>query len=139
MFTTAAQRFRDARRLILFATLMAFTAGVVTYLRYDMTVGILPLPLYTGLVYAVLIGAAATISSIVLPVLGAFIEATAISRLGVALAAYGSPDFGLALQQSPFLSATAVVGGAILIRKATAHPSAQGWAFLGHLPSRRIL
>ncbi|MCB2114804.1 MAG: hypothetical protein KDE00_00495 [Rhodobacteraceae bacterium] len=133
-----AQRFRSARALIAFVTLMSFTAGVVTYLRYDIVVHGLPLPIFTGLLYAALIGTAALFTSIALPALRAMIEAAAISRLGVATVSFGLPEFGQALQHSPMLSATVIVGGAILIRKFSEHPRARDWAPLRHLPSRQI-
>ena len=112
-----SQRFSEARRLILFATVMAFAAGVVSFLRYDVAIHGLPLPIITGALYALFVGTAATVTSVLLPALCAMIEAVAISRLGVAVAAFGAPDFGLALHQSPLFGAAAVIGGAILVRK----------------------
>lgn len=117
MLATAVQRFREAQRLILFATLLSFAAGVMTFLRYDLVVHGMPLPLFTGLLYAGFVGTAAAVTSIVLPALRAMIEAAAISRFGVALAAFGLPEFGAAIQQSPLFSATLIVAGAIAIRK----------------------
>ena len=138
MAAVIAERFRSARALILFVTIMSFTAGVIAFLRYDAVVYGLPLPIFTGLVYATLIGSAALVTSIALPALRAMIEAAAISRLGVATASFGLPEFGAALQHSPMLSATAIVGGAILIRKLSEHPRARDWAPLRRLPSRQI-
>lgn len=139
MLGLVGQRLHDARGLIRFATAMAFAAGVIAYLRHDATVHGMPLPLFTGLVCALVVGTAAAVTSIVLPALGVFIEAAAIARLGAAVAAFGSPEVGTALQHSPLLSATVIVGGTILIRKATAHPAAGRWPVLGLLPSRRAV
>ncbi|MDW4549837.1 hypothetical protein R5H32_10770 [Defluviimonas sp. D31] len=112
-----SQRFSEARRLILFATVMAFAAGVVSFLRYDVAIHGLPLPIITGALYALFVGTAATVTSVLLPALCAMIEAVAISRFGVAVVAFGAPDFGLALHQSPLFGAAAVIGGAVLVRK----------------------
>lgn len=132
------QRLRAARGLILFATIMAFAAGVIGFLRHDVTVHGLPLPLFTGLVTALVVGAAATATSVLLPALAAFVEATAIARLMAALAAFSHPEFGAAMQQSPFLAATVVVGGAIALRRLASLPVAQRSPVLAALPSRRL-
>jgi hypothetical protein len=131
------RRLREARRLILFATGMAFAAGVIAFLRHDVTVHGMPLPLFTGLLYAGFVGAAATVTGVALPALGPFVEATAIARLGAAVLAFGSPEAGAALQQSPLLGATVVVGGAVVIRWLAALPAARRWPALAFLPSRR--
>lgn len=133
-----AQRLRAARHLILFATLMAFAAGVIGFLRHDLTVHGVPLPLFTGLVTALIVGTAATAISVVLPAHAAFVEATAIARLAAAVAAFGYPEFGTALQQSPFLSATVVVGGAITLRCLASLPAARRSPVFAALPSRRL-
>lgn len=133
-----AQRLRAARHLILFATFMAFAAGVIAFLRYDISVRGLPLPIFTGLVYASLVGTAVTVTSVALPALAAFVEATAISRLVAAIAAIAMPEFGHAMQTSPFPGATVVVAGAIVIRKLTTLVTARRPALLGLLPSQRI-
>lgn len=132
------RRLRDARGLILFATGMAFAAGVVAFLRHDATIHGMPLPLYTGLLYAGLVGAAATATSAALPALGPFVEATAIARLGAAVLAFGSPAAGATLQQSPLLGATVVVGGAVAIQRLAALAAARDWPALAFLPSRRL-
>ncbi len=138
MLGLVGQRLRDARRLILFATGMAFAAGVIAFLRHDVTVHGMPLPLFTGLLYAGFVGAAAAVTSVALPALGPFVEATAIARLGAAVLAFGSPEAGAALQQSALLSATVVVGGAVMIRRLAALPAARAWPALALLPSRRL-
>lgn len=126
------QRLRRETRLLGFVTALAFLAGFVMYLRYDVTVRGMPLPLFTGLVYAGFVGTAATVVSLILPALRAMIEAAAISRLGVALAAYGMPEFGLKLAMSPLLSATFVVLGAIVVRKLFCFETLARWSVLSH-------
>lgn len=138
MLALVGQRLRAARRLILFATLMAFAAGVIGFLRHDITVHGVPLPLFTGLVTALVVGTAATVTSVLLPALAAFVEATAIARLAAAVAAFGHPEFGAAMQHSPLLAATVVVGGALVICRLTAHPAAREWSVIAFLPSRHI-
>ena len=130
------KRLRAARRLILFATLMAFAAGVIGFLRHDITVHGVPLPIFTGLVTALVVGSAATLTSVLLPALAAFVEATA--RLAAAGAAFCYPELGTVLQQSPLLSATVVVGGAIALRRLAELPAARRSPVLAALPSRRI-
>ncbi len=132
------RRLHDARSLILFATAMAFAAGVVGFLRHDITVHGMPLPLFTGLVSAAVVGLAAVATSVVLPALGPFVEATAMARLGTAVAAFASPGFGAALHHSPMLSATVVVAGAVAVRKLVTLPAARHWPVLAMLPSRRL-
>lgn len=132
------KRLRAARRLILFATLMAFAAGVIGFLRHDITVHGVPLPIFTGLVTALVVGSAAALTSVLLPSLAAFVEATAIARLAAAVAAFCYPEFGTVMQQSPLLSATVVVGGAIALRRLAELPAARRSPVLAALPSRRI-
>src|SRR5690606_11529179 len=138
MVGLVGRRLRAARRLILFATLMAFAAGVIGFLRHDITVHGVPLPLFTGLLTATVVGVAATLTSVLLPALAAFVEATAIARLAAAVAAFGHPEFGTAMQQSPLLAATVVVGGALVIRRLTTHPGAREWSVIASLRSRHI-
>lgn len=116
-----AQRLREARRLLAVVTLLAFAAGGLMYLRYDAVVFGMPLAVFTGLTYAVVVGTAAAITLVVLPALAAMIEAMALARFGVALAAAGFPDFGLALVTSPMLSATTIVLGAVVVRRLRSH------------------
>ena len=89
-------------------------------------------------VTALVVGTAATVTSVLLPALAAFVEATAIARLAAAVAAFGHPEFGAAMQHSPLLAATVVVGGALVIRRLTAHPAAREWSVIAFLPSRHI-
>lgn len=132
------KRLRAARRLILFATLMAFAAGVIGFLRHGIQVHGVPLPLFTGLVTALVVGSAATLTSVLLPALAAFVEATAIARLAAAVAAFLYPEFGTVMQQSPLVSATVVVGGAIALRRLAELPAARRSPVLAALPSRRL-
>lgn len=132
------KRLRAARRLILFATLMAFAAGVIGFLRHDITVHGVPLPIFTGLVTALVVGSAAALTSVLLPSLAAFVEATAIPRLAAAVAAFCYPEFGTVMQQSPLLSATVVVGGAVALRRLASLPAARRSPVFAALPSRRL-
>lgn len=128
MTSTIATRFHDARGLVLFATTLAFAAGVIGFLRHGGAVYGLPVPLFTGLVYAAFVGTAALATSIALPALGAMIGAVAISRLGTAVLSFGWPDFGTALQHSPMLSATVVVGGALVVRRLAPERAFARWS-----------
>lgn len=114
---TCLHRLRTERRLLVFVTAMAFLAGVLLYLRYDIWVRGMPLPLFTGLLYATFVGTAAAVTLMVVPALRLMIEAVAISRLGVAVAAFGVPEFGAKLIASPIFSATVVILGAIVAKE----------------------
>lgn len=114
---TCLHRLRTERRLLVFVTAMAFLAGVLLYLRYDIWVRGMPLPLFTGLLYATFVGTAAAVTLMVVPALRIMIEAVAISRLGVAVAAYGMPAFGAKLITSPIFSATVVILAAIAVKE----------------------
>ncbi len=122
------RRLREERRLIAFATTLAFAAGCLMYLRYNVTVFGMPLPLFTGLFYAGFIGTAVTVTTLLLPALRSLVEAVAISRFGVALAAFVSPEFGVKLIASPILSATVVLLGAFAIRRLLALESLSRWS-----------
>jgi hypothetical protein len=117
LFAHLCRRLRDNRRVLAVATLLAFAAGGLMYLRYDAVVFGMPLAVFTGLTYAVVVGTAAAITLVVLPALAAMIEAVAVSRFAVALAAAGFPDFGQAMVTSPMLSATTIVLGAVVVRR----------------------
>jgi hypothetical protein len=121
LFAHLRRRLRDNRRVLAIATLLAFAAGGLMYLRYDAVVFGMPLAVFTGLTYAVVVGTAAAITLVVLPALATMIEAVALARFGVALAAAGFPDFGQALVTSPMLSATTIVLGAVVVRRLRRH------------------
>lgn len=127
-----ARRLRRETRLLGFVISLSFLAGFVMYVRYDVVVMGMPMPLFTGLLYAGFVGTAATLVSLLLPALRAMIEAAAISRLGVAMAAYGVPEFGLKLATSPLLSATVIVVGAVLVRKLFGTAAFAHWSVLAH-------
>ncbi|MDI3335466.1 hypothetical protein QKW60_03520 [Defluviimonas aestuarii] len=127
-----ARRLHRETRLLGFVISLSFLAGFVMYVRYDVMVFGMPMPLFTGLLYAGFVGTAATLVSLLLPALRAMIEAAAISRLGIALAAYGVPEFGLKLATSPLLSATVIVVGAVLVRKLFGTATFAHWSVLAH-------
>ncbi|MCV2871425.1 hypothetical protein OEZ71_03855 [Defluviimonas sp. WL0050] len=132
LLTRFARRLRRETRLLRFVIGLSFLAGFVMYMRYDVIVMGMPMPIFTGLFYAAFIGTTATIVSLLLPALRTMIEAAAISRLGVALAAYGVPEFGLKLAMSPLLSATVIILGAVLVRKLFRTEAFAHWSVLAH-------
>ncbi|MEZ5797184.1 MAG: hypothetical protein R3D63_06735 [Paracoccaceae bacterium] len=70
---------------------LAFAAGVLLYLRHPGHVGALPVPLYTGLLYAGLITPAAVLTALFLPALTALSDAVQLSRLAFASAVAAFP------------------------------------------------
>ncbi|MEX5730173.1 hypothetical protein Ga0609869_003526 [Rhodovulum iodosum] len=96
------------------ASLISFVAGFVIYARYQVTIFDLPAPVAAGLLYAVVVGAAALLTAIFLPRLRFMVEAMAFGRLIYAGLSHEFPEFGTLMASSPFYSATAVVAGGIL-------------------------
>lgn len=108
--------YRERRRLLL-VTSLAFVAGYVFYLRADVQILGLPLPLVTGAIYAGVVGPTALFFCLVLPSIRFMIEAVAISRLIFSLFVFSAPDIGYRLLASPFLTALVVVTGGILVSR----------------------
>lgn len=106
----------DNRYRIGFAVVMAYIAGVIFYMNYDVQVFGMPLPIFTGLIYGVVVGPAAYLTCLFLPAFTTLIETTAVSRLFLAIGVANYPETGKNIMASPVATATIVVGGAILLR-----------------------
>lgn len=91
------------------ASAISFLAGLVIYARFQLTVFGLPLPLFAGLVYAVIVAIAALLTALVLPRLRFMAETMALGRLVCAGSSHEFPEFGQLLAGSPFFRATAIV------------------------------
>ena len=110
MLAGLKQAFYQERRRIYFVTLLAFVAGILFYDHVDHQIAGLPGPFAIGLIYAALIGFAATVICLIAPSFRFMIEAIAISRLGVATLAYYAPGVGDVIIADPLLNAVIVVG-----------------------------
>ena len=104
------QAIYQERRRLYFVTLSAFVAGVLFYAHIDIELAGLPAPFVVGLVYAFVIGIAATIVCLLAPSFRFMLEAIAISRLCVAWIAFSAPGVGHVVISSPILNACIVVG-----------------------------
>ena len=101
---------------------LALVAGLSGYLMYsgiELRIGMLPFAVAAGLIYFGVVGTMATVLIMLKPAFGTLLELMAVSRLVVALAVVQNPEFGARVISSPMLSATLVVGGALLMRFAT--------------------
>lgn len=108
------QTLRQKRGRIAFVTVLAFFSGVVLYLRTDILILGIPLPLVTGLLYAAIIGPATIAIFAFLPALSRMIENLALSRLSVSVFVFIFPGPGDVLLASPHLMAAFVVAGGFL-------------------------
>ena len=109
--------YRERKRLT-FVTALAFLAGVVLYLRSDIThVGSVPVPLLTGIIYAAIIGPTALFFCLFLPSIRFMIEAIAVSRLVFAFFVFFVPEVGYQVLASPFATATVVVVGGFFVSR----------------------
>ena len=103
--------YRERRRLT-FVSAMAFVAGVLMYLPAPAYLGGVHISVITGLIYAVIVGAAALIVCMALPRMRFMIEAVAISRLFLSIFVLAVPQVGFQILASPLLTAFIVVAGA---------------------------
>ena len=110
MLAGLKQAFYQERRRIYFVTLLAFVAGMLFYNHIDFQIAGLPGPFAIGLIYAGLIGFAATVICLVAPSFRFMLEAIALSRLAVATLAYYAPGVGDVIIADPLLMAVIVVG-----------------------------
>jgi hypothetical protein len=101
------------RRRLTLAGALAFVAGYALYAHIPLTAFGLPLPVFTGLVYTVIVVLAASVTSYAFPRLRHLIDGVAVTRL--AFATWVVVAHGQAIAASPALSATIVVGGAALL------------------------
>lgn len=103
---------------VLVITAAAGLSGCLFYSHVPLQVGPLALWQLAGLLYAGMVGVSTGFIFAFLPKLRQFVEFTAMSRLGLALAATWHPEAAVRLLASPMLNATLVVGIAILLRYA---------------------
>ena len=108
---------REKRRLG-FVMLMGYLAGWLFYLRVDVQIGGVPLPLVTGVLYAVLLSLSTLAICIVAPSLCFMIEPLAVSRLVISIFVVTNPGPGGEILTNPLLMAGLVVGGAVFISRA---------------------
>jgi hypothetical protein len=107
----AAQRPRALRVAVL-----AFLAGLLLYLGRPGQVGGLPVPLFSGLLYAAVVTPTAVATALVLPGLTALSDAVQWARLGFAAAVAAFPALLRPVADQPVLAATLVIlGGAVLV------------------------
>ena len=114
---TIPRRIYSERRRLLLVTALAFVAGYIFYMPIDVNVFGMPVPVFTGTLYAVFVGVAALMTCLFLPALRFTIEAIALSRLVFALTVVQFPEIGFKLMASPFANATIVVGGAFVLNR----------------------
>jgi hypothetical protein len=116
------------RRRALRVAVLAFTAGLLLYLGRPGAVGGLPVPVYTGLLYAAFVTPAAVMTAIWLPGLTALSDAVQWARLGFSAAVAAFPALMRPVADQPILSATVVIlcGTGLLAlgkrRRRLAHP-----------------
>ena len=109
--------FRGQSKRIARVTALAFFAGALFYLRHDIFVFGLPLPLMTALLYAAIIAPVTFAILAFLPAFGAMIEYLALSRFFVASTAFYFPAIGAELLASPLLMAAFIIAGGVLIAR----------------------
>ena len=107
---------RESRR-ILSVTALAFFTGALFYLRHDLSVQGIPLPLITALLYASIIAPITIGMLMFLPAWGAMIEYLALSRFFVASTVFYFPVIGAELLASPLLMAALVIAGGLVIAR----------------------
>ena len=108
---------RGQSKRIARVTALAFLAGALFYLRHDIFVFGIPLPLMTALLYAAIIAPSTFAILMFLPAWGAMIEYLALSRFFVASAVFYFPTIGPDLLASPLLMAAFIIAGGILIAR----------------------
>ncbi len=104
--------YLERRRLTLIGA-MSFAAGATLYSHLGVGQTGLPIPLMAGLVYMVAVVVAATVTTLLLPGLKRVTDTVAVTRLGFALWVAATHSYELV--SSPLISATIVVGSALLL------------------------
>jgi predicted membrane metal-binding protein len=107
---------RESKR-ILSVTALAFFAGALFYLRHDLSIQGMPLPLITALLYATIVAPITVGILMFLPAWGAMIEYLALSRFFVASTVFYFPVVGAELLASPLLMAALIIAGGLLIAR----------------------
>jgi hypothetical protein len=106
----AAQRQRALR-----VAALAFMAGLLLYLDRPGAVRGLPVPIFTGLLYAAFVTPAAVATALWLPGLTALSDAVQWARLGFAAAVAAFPAALRPWADQPLISATVVILGGMAI------------------------
>ena len=112
MYRIPRHVYFERRRLTL-AGVLAFVAGYALYAHINALAFGMPFPVFTGLLYAVFVVLAAAVTSYLLPNLRRLIDGVAVSR--IAFAIWVVAVHGQEIAASPMISATIVVGGAIVL------------------------
>lgn len=109
-----AQKIRALR-----VAALAFSAGVLFYLGHPGHVGAIPVPVFTGILYAAFITPAAVVMAALLPALTTLSDAMQWSRLTFASLVATFPALR-PLADAPLISATAIIalGSALVWLKA---------------------
>lgn len=111
-----AQLHRDRRRILL-VTAMAYLAGALFYLPFDILIGGVHIALVTGAIYAGVVGCAAVIVCLLFPAMRFMIEAIAVSRLILSCVVFAMPQLGGLLLGNPLLTAFVIVTGGTLVSR----------------------
>ncbi len=106
------------RRRLTFIGVLSFVAGVALYSHMGVTPGGIPVPIIIGLIYMAAVMGAAALTTYFLPRLRRITDAVALTRLGFALWVASTHSYELA--SSPLVSATIVVGSAIILLEVSA-------------------
>ncbi|WP_170576021.1 hypothetical protein [Ruegeria atlantica] len=125
--------YLERRRLALIGAL-SFVAGVILYSHMGTTPGGVPVPIIIGLIYMVAVVGAAALTTYFLPRLRRITDAVAVTRLGFALWVASTHSYELA--SSPLVSATVVVGSAILLLEIS--PRLPAFARMFSIPEERL-
>jgi hypothetical protein len=114
MFFILTRLYRNRRRLAV-AVALSMLAGFLMYARHPGTAHGLPVAWTTAALYAGFVGAAGLLVCLFLPAIRFTIEVFALSRLIFAAGVCAFPGVGFAIATDPFLNATVVVSGGIVI------------------------
>lgn len=133
LFKLVVLRLYRERRRVAFVTSLAFLAGFVMYSGFEGLAFGLPVPVFTGIVYALFVGVAAVMTSLLVPRLRHTLELVAISRLLFSVLVLYAPELTEPMRSSPLISATIVVGGAAWVQILLS----RSWSFLA--PAQELL
>ncbi|MES0826621.1 hypothetical protein [Ruegeria sp. SCP11] len=122
------------RRRLAFIGVLSFVAGVALYSHMGITPGGIPVPIIIGLIYMAAVMGAAALTTYFLPRLRRITDAVAVTRLGFAVWVASTHSYELA--SSPLVSATIVVGSAILLLEIS--PKLPAFARVFSIPEERL-
>ena len=107
--TSLINRILSQRHRALRVAVLAFAAGVLLYLGHPGHVGPLPVPLFTGLIYALFVTPAAVLTVAFLPALAALSDAMQWSRLAFASGVAAFPAVLRPVADAPLANATVII------------------------------